>query len=177
MRFLDLVEQHDRVGAAPHRLGELAAFLVAHVARGRADEPCHAVFLHVLAHVDPDHGGLVVEEELRQGAAQLGLPHTGRPEENKRADRAILVAQPGAGAAHRVGDGGDCITLADYAAGDAFFHVDQLVAFALAQAGDGDTGPACDHLRDVVLGDFFLEQCVAALLDPGESAVVLLESA
>ena len=36
VRLLDLVEQHDRVGLAPHRLGELAALLVADVAGRRA---------------------------------------------------------------------------------------------------------------------------------------------
>ena len=53
--LLDLVEQHDRVGPAAHRLGELAALLVADVAGGRADEPRHGVLLHVLGHVDADH--------------------------------------------------------------------------------------------------------------------------
>ena len=37
--LLDLVEQHHRVGPAAHRLGELAALVVADVAGGRADEP------------------------------------------------------------------------------------------------------------------------------------------
>ena len=38
VRLLDLVEQHDGVGPAPDGLGELAALVVADVARGRADE-------------------------------------------------------------------------------------------------------------------------------------------
>jgi hypothetical protein len=36
--LLDLVEQHDRVGAAADLLGELAALLVADIAGGRADQ-------------------------------------------------------------------------------------------------------------------------------------------
>jgi hypothetical protein len=39
VRLLDLVEQHHRVGPAPHRLGQLAALVVADVARRRADQP------------------------------------------------------------------------------------------------------------------------------------------
>ena len=37
MGLFHLVKQDHRIGPAPHRLGELAAFLVAHVARWRSD--------------------------------------------------------------------------------------------------------------------------------------------
>src|ERR671922_198128 len=64
--LLDLVEQDDRVRLAAHGLGQLAALVVADVARGRADEPGHGVLLHVLRHVDLDHRVLVAEQELRE---------------------------------------------------------------------------------------------------------------
>ena len=38
MSLLNLVEQHDGVGVTAHLLGQLSAFLIAHVARRRADE-------------------------------------------------------------------------------------------------------------------------------------------
>ena len=76
--LLDLVEQDHGVGAAADGLGELAALVVAHVARGRADEPRDRVLLHVLRHVDADHRVLRVEHELGQRAGQLGLAHAGR---------------------------------------------------------------------------------------------------
>ncbi|GIW09631.1 MAG: hypothetical protein KatS3mg061_0688 [Dehalococcoidia bacterium] len=50
--LLDLVEQDDAVGLAPHRLGELAALVVAHVAGRRAHQPRNGVALHELGHVD-----------------------------------------------------------------------------------------------------------------------------
>ena len=53
--LLDLVEQHDRVRAAAHGLGQLAALVVADVAGRRADEARDGVLLHVLGHVDADH--------------------------------------------------------------------------------------------------------------------------
>ena len=81
--LLDFVEEDHGVGPAAHRLGELAAFLVAHVARGRADEPGDRVLLHVLAHVQAHHGLLGVEEELGQGPGQLGLAHPGGAQENE----------------------------------------------------------------------------------------------
>ena len=39
MRLLDLVEQHDLIGPPAHRLGQRAAFVVADIARRRADQP------------------------------------------------------------------------------------------------------------------------------------------
>ncbi len=45
--FLNLVEQHDSIRAAPDRLGELPGFLVADVPRGRAEHPRNSVFLLV----------------------------------------------------------------------------------------------------------------------------------
>ena len=89
VRLLDLVEQHDRVRAAAHRLGELPALLVADVARRRADEARHVVLLLVLRHVDADHRPLVVEEEVGERAGELRLPDARRAEEQERADRAV----------------------------------------------------------------------------------------
>ena len=93
VRLLDLVEEHDRVGTAPHCLGELTTLVVADVAGRRADEPRHGVLLHVLAHVDADHRPLVVEQELGERASELGLADPGRPEEQERTDRPVRVGQ------------------------------------------------------------------------------------
>ena len=104
VRLLDLVEQHDRVRPAPHRLGELTALLVADVARRRADEARHGVLLHVLRHVDADHRPLVVEQEVGERARQLGLADAGGAEEQERADRPVGVGEPGARPADGVRD-------------------------------------------------------------------------
>ena len=96
MRLLDLVQEHDRVGPAPDRLRELAALLVAHVARGRSDEPRCGVLLHVLGHVEPHDRLLGVEHELRERAGQLRLPDSGRAQEQEDADGAVRVGEPGA---------------------------------------------------------------------------------
>ena len=106
VRLLDLVEQHHRVGPAAHGLGELAALVVADVAGRGADQPADRVLLHVLAHVDADHGPLVVEQEVGQGPGQLGLAHAGGPEEEERADGPVGVGQPRPRAADGVGHGG-----------------------------------------------------------------------
>ena len=61
MRFFDFVEKHDGVRFASDGFGELTAFLVANVSWRRAYQARDRVFLHVFAHVDPDHGVFVVE--------------------------------------------------------------------------------------------------------------------
>ena len=101
VRLLDLVEEHHAVGAPAHGFGELAALLVADVARRRADQARDRVLLHVLAHVDAHHRVLVVEQELGERARGLGLADAGRAQEDERADRAVRVLEAGARAAHR----------------------------------------------------------------------------
>ena len=91
--LLDLVEEHDRIGPAAHGLGELAALVEADVARRRADQAGHGVLFHVLAHVDADHGVLVVEQELGQRAGSFGFADAGGPEEDEAADGALRVAE------------------------------------------------------------------------------------
>ena len=69
VRLLDLVEQDHAVRLAPHRFGQVAALLVADVARRRADQPRDRVLLHELGHVDADHVMLGVEQELGERLA------------------------------------------------------------------------------------------------------------
>ncbi len=78
MRFLDLVEQHDRVGTTTNGFGELSGLVVAHVAWRRADHPRHRVLLLVFGHVDAHHRLLVIEQELGERARELGLADAGR---------------------------------------------------------------------------------------------------
>ena len=134
MGLLDLVEQDHAVGPAMDRFGQDAAFLIADVARRRADHAGDRVLLHELAHVDPHEGRLVVEEKLGQGFAQLGLAHAGRTEEEERADRPVGVAQPGPAAANRVGHRAYRVGLTDDAGVQPLLHLHQLFLLALEQA-------------------------------------------
>ena len=150
VRLLDLVEQDDLVRPAADGLGQLAALVVADVAGRRADQPRDGELLHVLAHVDADQRGLVVEQELGERAGGLGLADAGRAEEQERADRPARVLEPGPGAADRVGDGLDRLVLADHPLVEPLLHVDELVGLALEQAVDRDPRPRPDDLGDVV---------------------------
>ena len=100
VRLLDLVEEDDSVRAAANSLGQLPALVVADVAGRRADQPRDGMLLHVLGHVDAHHGGLVVEEELGEGARGFGLAHTRWTKEDEAADGTLGIAE--AGAARRI---------------------------------------------------------------------------
>ena len=170
VRLLDLVEEHDRVGPAAHRLGQLAGLVVADVSRRRADQPRHGVLLLVLRHVDANHRVLVVEQELGERAGELGLADAGRPEKDERPERPVRILQPGAGAANGVGDRLDRLVLADDALVQPRFHAQQLLDFAFHQPADRNAGPLADDLGDVFLVDFFLEHAAASAAESASCA-------
>ena len=162
MGLLDLVQEDDGVGPPADGLGQHAALFVADIARRGADQAAHGVPLHELAHVQADHGVLVVEHRLRQGLAQLGLAHAGGAEENERADGPIGVLQAGAVAADGVGHRLDGLVLVDHPLMDAIFHHQQLRPLGLHHAADGNAGPGADDLGDFLRADLLPQQPPAA---------------
>ena len=174
MRFLDFVEQHDRVRPAPHRFGQLSGVLVPDVSRRRADHPRDGVLLLILRHVDAHHRLLVVEQKLRERARQLRLADAGRTEEEEAAERTVGILQPRAGAADRICHRVDRFVLADDAMVQTVFHLDQLLDFAFHQPADGDVRPLADDVRDILLVDFFLQHALA-LLQLGQLQLLVLD--
>src|SRR4051794_16239630 len=150
--LLDLVEEHHRERLAPHGLGELTAFVVADVARGRTHEPRHRVLLHVLAHVELDQRGLVTEEELGERLGGLRLPDSGRAEEDERARRPLRVLQAGPGAPDRLRDRLDRGLLADDPLVQLVLHAGQLGGPPLGELVARDARPQAQHLGDRLLG-------------------------
>src|SRR4051794_64416 len=186
--LLDLVGQHDAVRPPAHRLGELAALVVADISGRRSDQPGHGVLLHVLRHVDADHRLLGVEHELGERSRQLGLADAGGADEHEGADRAVGVLEPGARAAQRVGHGLDSLVLPDHAVVQALLHVDQLLDLALEQLRDRDAGPLGHDLGHVLVVDLLLEEAAAVgvgrllrrrerLLEVGDLAILELGGA
>ena len=88
MRLLDFVEQNNGIRTAAHRFGKLSSLFVSNIAWGGAHETADCVALLIFAHVDADHGVLVVEQELGKGLRQFGLARTGGAKENKTPCRA-----------------------------------------------------------------------------------------
>ena len=146
MGLLDLVEQDHAVGLAPHLLGELAALLVADVARRGADQPRHRVALHVLAHVDADQLALAGEQVPGQQLGQLGLAHPGGADEHEAAGGAIRVGHAGVGAQHRVGDRRDRRVLAHQLGLEVGLDRQQAAAVVVDEARQRDAGRLGDHL-------------------------------
>ena len=81
--LFDLVEQQDGVRVALDLLGQLPTFFVPDVARGRADQLRDRVLLHVLGHVEPDHGVVAAEQERGQRLGHLGLADARGSEEKE----------------------------------------------------------------------------------------------
>src|SRR5688500_8596383 len=102
MGLLDLIEQDDLVGTTADRLDQLAAFLVADVARWRADQPRDGERLLVLSHVDAGERLLVVVLECRGLVRDLILVHPCWAEEDERTDRSARVLEASTGTPHRV---------------------------------------------------------------------------
>ena len=159
--FFDFIEQHDGVGAAADRFGELAAFFVADVSRRSADEAAHGVLFHEFAHVDADHGVLVVEQDFGERLAKLGFADARGAAENERADGPVRILQAAAAAADGVGDGSDGFVLPDDALVEAFFEDEKFRALFFEHAGDGHAGPRADDFGDFIGADFLAQQAAA----------------
>ena len=173
--LLDFVEQHDGVGPAADLLGELAAFLVADVARRGADQPADVVLLHVLGHVDLDQRVVVAEHELGQGLGEQRLADAGGAGEDEAADRPLGILEPGAAAADGLADPLDRLVLGDDLLLELVFHLQQPGRLLGLEPGERDAG----HLADD-LGDHFLVDHAVDFLGPlaplaGDGLLLLLE--
>ncbi len=121
------------------------------------------MLLLVLAHVDADHGAVVVEEEVRQRPGQLGLAHAGGAEEQERADGPVGVRQSGPAAADGVGHRDDGLVLAHHAIVEGLLHADELGQLGFHEPRDRDAGPAAHHLGHVLGVDLFLQHRAGGL--------------
>ena len=93
--FLDLIQQHQAVGAAANRLGQLAALIVADIAGRRADEPGHGVLFHIFRHIQPQHGILAAINLRGQSPAQLCFSHAGGTGKQQAGDGSACVPNAG----------------------------------------------------------------------------------
>mmetsp|Transcript_28368 Transcript_28368/g.74981 ORF Transcript_28368/g.74981 Transcript_28368/m.74981 type:complete len:474 (+) Transcript_28368:94-1515(+) len=149
MGLVHLIEEDDRIGPPPHRLRQLAALVVAHVAGRRADEARDGVALRELGHVEARDGVLRIEELLREGLAQLRLAHAGGADEQKHAEGPLCWLEAGARDAHCVRDDAQSVGLADDLLGERGLHLEQLVLLRRHQPVRRDARRARDHLRNV----------------------------
>src|SRR3989338_6730912 len=83
MRLLDLVEEHYGIRAMAHELGQATAFVVSDIPRWRAYHLGNRLFFYILRHIDANKRLVAVEEEFRKRAGELGLPYSGRAQEQE----------------------------------------------------------------------------------------------
>ena len=91
--FLNLIEQHHAVGMLTDLVHQQTAFFVTDIAGRRSVQQGHGVLFFIFRHIETQHGGLVVEEELSQRLGQLGLTRTRGAEEEERAYRLPFLVQ------------------------------------------------------------------------------------
>ena len=149
--LLDLVQEHHGVALAADSLGQLAAFLEAHIAWRCAHQSADVVTLHELAHVDLDERVLTAEHELGDRLGQLGLAHAGGAQEDERADGPLGVLEPGTSTPDRTRDGVDGLLLPDDPLVQRVLHVQQSLRLLLGDARDRHARPHGDDLGDVLL--------------------------
>ncbi len=153
MRFLDFVQQDDRIGRALHALGELTAFFVADVSRRRADQLRDRMLLHEFRHIEADQRFLAAEHELRQGASDFGLADAGGTEEQERTDGPVRALQAGAAAANGAGQRADGFVLEMMRLCSSSSMRSSFWRFFFLDRRDGHAGPARDHVFDVFAAD------------------------
>ena len=101
----------------------------------KTDETRDGVLFHVLAHVDADHGLLIVEEKFGEGAGCFSFANTGGAKKDEAADRALGIAQAGAGTANCIGNYGQSGILAHDALAQALLHMDRVFSLRLPTCG------------------------------------------
>src|SRR5260370_7488144 len=160
MRLLDFIQQDDRIRRAADALRQLAAFLVTHVAWGRANQFRDGVLLHELRHVEANERFLRTEEKFRQAPRHFGLAYAGRPEEEEAAHWTQGRLEPRAAPANGASQCRDGLVLADHALVQFRLDAQQLLLLVLFDGVDADARPARNDFFDV----FPLHHARAALI-------------
>ena len=128
-----------------------AAFLIANISRRRTIEQSHRVLFLILRHVEAQHGGLVVEEEVCQRLSQLGLTSTGRAKEEERAHRLTLLVQSRTTLKDGIEDALDGVVLTHNSLMENLFGVAELLALLRLNVTHWDTSHLCNDIANGVL--------------------------
>ena len=83
MGLFDLVKEDDIEGLFLHRVGQLTACVIAHIAGRRTKQLLIGVRLLVFTHIEPGDEGLVTEDHFRDCLCQLCFTGTGRSGEEQ----------------------------------------------------------------------------------------------
>mmetsp|Transcript_9686 Transcript_9686/g.16251 ORF Transcript_9686/g.16251 Transcript_9686/m.16251 type:complete len:307 (+) Transcript_9686:609-1529(+) len=151
--LLDLVEQQHAVRPLAHHLRELAALVVAHIAWGGPDQLRHGMTLHVLGHVESDHGVLSAEILCCQGLGQLCLAHACGPQEEEAGNRPVGVLHANACAAQCACNATDGRLLPNHLLMQALLQMQQRRALIAGDLLHRDASPPRHDARNVLCRD------------------------
>ena len=150
VRLFDFIEKNHAVGASSNRFRQLATFFVTDVSRRGAYKSTDGVPFHELAHVDSNHGGFIVEHNLRQRFAKFCFSDAGGAQKQERANRSVGIAEAATTAPHGITDRNHRKVLTDDTLMQSFFHQKKFGAFGFQHAGHRDSGPRADHGGDFI---------------------------
>mmetsp|Transcript_14542 Transcript_14542/g.36567 ORF Transcript_14542/g.36567 Transcript_14542/m.36567 type:complete len:459 (+) Transcript_14542:663-2039(+) len=159
-----LVKENEGVGPPSHGLRQCAAIAVADIAGRGTDELRDGVLLHVLGHVQANHGILFAEVGSGQRLAEFGFADARGPAEDEGGDGAIRALESGAGPADGLRDRNHGLLLADDPLVQRVLERDEARRLVGRDLLHRNTGPSGDHLGDVVLRDDRPRQCLLDLL-------------
>ena len=141
-----LVQKHYGIGFAPYALGQLAALLVAHIARRRTHHPAYGVLLAILTHVYAYQRCLAAEHLHGQALCQVGLAHTRRPHEQEGANGTVGVFQAHTAALYGTCDFLHRLVLSHHALLQVLLQLAQADVFLVAYAVGRYAGHYAHHL-------------------------------
>ena len=146
--FFDLIEEQNGIRAAAHLFGELTGFIVADIARGRADDLRDRVLFHELRHIEADERLRGIEQLFRKHAHKLGLAGAGGADEDERG-RAAARVDLHAAAADGGGNSLDGLLLPHDVLAQLFFQVGKLAELTLLNLCSGNARPKLDDIREI----------------------------
>ena len=152
MRFFDLIEQHDGIGAAAHLFGQLSGLVIADISGRGAYDARDGVFLHKFGHIQPDKRIDVVEQLAGEHLDQLGFADAGRADKDE-GRRTVHTADAHSRALDGLSHEPDGLVLADYLFAQMLFEVGDAAQLVLLDLACGNAGPKLDDARDVLVGD------------------------
>ena len=154
MGFLDLIQQHDRIGASPNGLGQFPAFFVTDIT-GRCPMSLLTLCRSINSLISMRTMAFSSSKRTSARALQSSVfPTPVGPKENERPNRPIRVLQPAATATHGVRDGLDRLILTDNSEMQSLFEFKKFFALGLDHTCDRDTRPRADNFGDFLLCDF-----------------------
>ena len=91
MSLFYFVKQDDGVWLRANLIGQLTALIVTNIAGRRTNQTGHRVLLHVLGHIQTNHGVFIPKDCLSQRFAQLCFTNTGWTQEDKGTGRTLRI--------------------------------------------------------------------------------------